>query len=60
MTVPIPATINANASGVWSERVGESVTYHGPGDNYLQAWVVVDGARRPIVLPRRWIDLEES
>lgn len=57
---PIPATINANASGVWSERVGESVTYHGPGDNYLQALVKWDGARLPIVLPRRWIDLEES
>ena len=54
------ATINDNAKGVWAHRVGESVTYVGPGDNYLQALVVVDGARRPIVLPRRWIDLEES
>ena len=54
------ATINDNAKGVWAHRVGEAVTYHGPGDNYLQAWVVVEGARQPIVLPRRWIDLEES
>jgi len=50
------ATVNTNATGVWSERVGTVLTIVGPGANDKHLIVKRPGERKTFGFPVRWLD----
>jgi hypothetical protein len=49
-------TINHNAYGPWSHRVGEPVTVTGTTPNGMAAWVrLMDGTKIKGPLPVKWL-----
>lgn len=56
----VTATINSNASGVWSKREGESVEVVDQKPNGMATGVLRKGAKKVAYLPTRWLDVHES
>ena len=53
------ATVNDNATGAWSVRVGDTLEYVGPGINPRHTIMRRPGERRTFGLPTRWLDMPE-
>ena len=54
----VTATINHIASGVWQERIGESVTIRDCKPNGLATGVVRKGEKRVVYVPTRWLTVK--
>lgn len=53
---PITVTVNDNACGAWTVRVGTELELVGPGHNHLHVLVRRPGERRTFGFPVRWLD----
>lgn len=49
-------TVNDNASGAWSRRVGMRLVYVGPGINRFHVIVRRPACRKSFGIPTRWVD----
>lgn len=53
------ATVNDNATGVWSHRVGTTLTVVRPGANPHHVIVQRPGERKQFGMPSAWLDMHE-
>ena len=49
-------TVNDNARGAWSRRVGMRLVYVGPGSNSFHVIVRRPGCHKSFGIPTRWLD----
>ncbi len=54
------ALVNANAAGVWEQRVGRELEVVGTGANPMHVEVRYPGESKTFYLPSTWLTMKET